>query len=207
AVHAIVNVNDAPGAIQALAILASVTGAASIIHIQHSKSAAGPKLSAKHQHRDRGGSWSAMALHQQRWFFVRRRAEIGVLWSIEKGVSRAATLSREFYGFCVRDVSGIELKIICALQNFLSTCLEIEFNDRERLGRRAGAEDRAAGRSMNKRYFGVRRVERFQPFRVRVDGREMPDAALNIGADDSIFRFESECGKTKYPKRRAKLSF
>src|SRR6185503_10085125 len=96
AVHAIVNVNDAPGAIQSLAILASVTGAASIIHIQHSKSAAGPKLSAEHQHRDRGGSRSAMAFHQQRWFFVRGRAEVGILWSIEKAMSRAAIFSWEF---------------------------------------------------------------------------------------------------------------
>src|SRR6185437_874025 len=95
AIHAIVDIDDAPLPVKSFTILPAVTGAAAVVHIQHRKAATGPVLDRQAQCGRRGGRWSTMTLHDQRRLLVVGRAIVGILRRVEETVRRQSTFSRK----------------------------------------------------------------------------------------------------------------
>src|SRR5215470_10903465 len=79
AVHTIVDIDDAPLLVKSFTILATIAGAAAVVHIQHGKATAGPVLDRQAQRGRSRGRWSTMTLHDQRWLFIVGRAVVGIL--------------------------------------------------------------------------------------------------------------------------------
>ena len=68
-VDAVVHIDNPPVAVQALAISPSITGAASIVHVQNGKAAARPVLNPQIKRGLRGRGRSAVTFDDQRWAF------------------------------------------------------------------------------------------------------------------------------------------
>src|SRR5262245_9140607 len=98
AVHTIVDVDDAPSLVKSLTILPAITGAATVVHVEHRESPAGPILDRKTQSRRSGRGWPTMTLHNQRRLFVRRRSVIGVLRLANEAVRREPAFGRKLDG-------------------------------------------------------------------------------------------------------------
>src|SRR5207248_10946546 len=86
AIHAIIDIDYAPGAIQPFAISAAIARAAAIIHIQDGDAAARPILNTELKRRNRRRSRSTVTLNQKRRLFVRRPVKVTILWPVEEAV-------------------------------------------------------------------------------------------------------------------------
>ena len=70
AVDAVVDVDDAPVAVESLAVGAAKAGAAAVIHVEHRDAAARPVLDAEVERRGGGRGRATMALDEQRRLFA-----------------------------------------------------------------------------------------------------------------------------------------
>ena len=86
AIHAIIDVDYAPGGIQPLAIIAAIARAATIIHIEHGDATARPILNAELKRSNCRRSRSTVTLDQERRRFVRRTVKVRIFWPVEKAV-------------------------------------------------------------------------------------------------------------------------
>src|SRR5256885_9261417 len=98
AIHTVVNIDEPPIAVQALAVFTAITSAAAVVYIEHRNAATGPKLNREHQCGDRGRCWSTVTLDEQKRLFVRRSGEIAAPGRVIKSVRGHSVFSRKFNG-------------------------------------------------------------------------------------------------------------
>src|SRR5262249_53483012 len=65
AVYAIINIDNTPIVVQALAIGSAITSTAAIVNVKYANAATGPVLDRKHEHGNGGCRGSAMTFHQE----------------------------------------------------------------------------------------------------------------------------------------------
>ena len=136
------HVDDAPGIAEAIAVLAAVAGAAAVVHVAHGEAARGPELRRQPELGSRGRGGAAVNEHQEWRCFARWAAEIAVRGRIVKGVGRLAVGGGELDRFGDGSVASGRSRSRCrrrAAANHLRLAgWQIDFDQRFRLGRRAG---------------------------------------------------------------------
>src|SRR5436853_4543367 len=130
-VYAVVNIHDSPLTIQAFAVLAPIAGAASIVHIKHSESAAGPILNSQSQACSGSAGRAAMTYDDQGRSFSFRRSVSGVRRRIKESISSLVAFGRKINCLRRRYVSAVESNINGAPQDLARPGFGIEFNYRE----------------------------------------------------------------------------
>src|SRR5581483_7334621 len=83
-VDAVLDVDDTPRAEEPFAIVASETGAAAIVHVEHCDAAAGPELVAQRERARRAAGWPAVHLHDKRRPLAGARFEVRIVRGIEQ---------------------------------------------------------------------------------------------------------------------------
>src|SRR5579864_9060640 len=71
-IHTIVDINYAPLAFKPSAVLSTIAGAATIIHIEHRKSTAGPILGSQAEHIGASRCWPTVTVNEKRWALTGR---------------------------------------------------------------------------------------------------------------------------------------
>ena len=95
AVDAIVDVDDAPLAVEPFAIRAAVAGAAAVVHVEHGDAAAGPVLNRNLSDAELGDVGPPWLITSSGGFSFVGRSVIAILRRVEKAVSGQAVLGRE----------------------------------------------------------------------------------------------------------------
>ena len=78
AADGVLDVDDAPLPLQAIAIRPAVAGAAAVVHVEHREAAAGPELDLRIEHIERRAGRTAMGDDDQRRLRRRRRGDVGI---------------------------------------------------------------------------------------------------------------------------------
>ena len=95
--NAVVDVDDAPGQVQAVAIGAAEAGAAAVVHVEHRDAAAGPELNAHVERARRRRGRPAVALDQQRRPLAGGAGIVGIVRRIEQAEGGLPVGGREFH--------------------------------------------------------------------------------------------------------------
>jgi hypothetical protein len=95
AIDAILDIDNVPFAVEAIAIGAPITAAAAVIHIEHANTAARPVLDPQVERRRRLGGRAAMALDEERRLLARRCRVVGVCRRVVEGIGGGAAAARK----------------------------------------------------------------------------------------------------------------
>ena len=142
--QAVQHVDLAPAAVQPLAIGTPVAGAAAVVDVAHGKAARGPELGREAQLRRGAAGRPAMALHDQRRQFARRRAVIGVGRRIVERMDDRAALTATGDRLRSCQIARVDRQVARGAQLRHAAACGIEQDDRRRAVRAAGAQDGAA---------------------------------------------------------------
>jgi len=205
AVHAILDVGDAPGAVQPLAIGASETRRAAVVHIEHGDAAAGPVLDFQVQRRAAHRRRPAVAHGQQRRARVVRRIDVVVARRIEERVRRLAVGGIERQRLRAREKPGLETHRRAAAHHRRTPSRQIEPHHRRRGGRRRADEHRVARQRLHIRDVDVRRREHGVRPAACVDRQQLPCTAHIGRGHDRVAAGEGECRLAEHPLRHAEL--
>src|SRR6185295_9772026 len=107
AVHAIIDVDDSPLAVEPAAILGAVPVAAAVVHIQNPKAPARPILDRQLERSRARRRWPAVADGDQRRAFTRGSFVIAIRWRIEERIRGQAVLSWKLDRSWDREISLI----------------------------------------------------------------------------------------------------
>src|SRR2546422_5692156 len=125
-----------------------------------------------------------MAFHQERWLFILRRDKVAIPRRIKEAVRYQTVFGWKFDCLRLRNIARIDLNVVCPAQHpGLARC-EIKFNDRIRLGRRAGAKHRTPGRGAYETDVRELSLDLFELARRDINRAKMPDTPFCVSADD-----------------------
>src|SRR6185437_5625077 len=143
-----------------------------------------------------------MHLHDQRWLFLRRRAEVGVQWRIVERMRRSAAGGGEFDGFGHRDEGRIQLdRSRCAQYAMLAGVQVDRHQCRFRGGCGGHRECGARRQELNVRKGNERQVQWGEFSRPQVHYAELVARAYGIAYDCASVSCESIVSLSQGPER------
>ena len=209
-VDAVVDVDDAPVALETVAIGAAEAGAAAVVHVEHRNAAAGPVVCRETERTRRGGGRAAMALDEQRRLFVRWTCIVGIVRRIEQAESRISTFCGKFHGLDRCEIggdagSGFVENVRRLLQCPVPAGIQVERDDAGSKRRRPGNEHDPIAFSLHRGVLRERRLQRLQCPRREIDRHQFAEPCLRARTDDAVRPGEGVGGHAERPLRLSEL--
>ena len=179
---AIIDIDDAPLALERVAISPAEAAAAAVIDVQHAEAAAGPVLGRQLQCIARHAGRTAVADHDHRRQAVGIHVDIVVFRRVEKGLCDAPAAAGKADAVRDRQVFFIGHVIDRARQHRQCAAGQIDGRQFQRQRRRTAQQRDKAGADPQLADFLVRVDDRRQCSGMQA--RQLADALLNVGADD-----------------------
>src|SRR3990170_1039447 len=118
-IHTVLEIDDAPLAVEALPVRASVAGRASVVHVDDGEAAARPELHVDAEHRSRVPGRAAMAHDDQRWSFTVRSLVVWIRRCVDERVRSQAGLGGKLDGPWHGEVPGAHGELRARPKNLL----------------------------------------------------------------------------------------